>query len=112
MLEALRMLSLPRILNIPQKCQNSALSAVFFKNTFDSWTGTEERKEFKRTRVEEAPAGEPLVAVTVTEDEKKHRRAGTRREGEQKKTWQPAWDPKVGVRKQIWQLFPVWRGPS
>ena len=24
----------------------------------------------KRTKVEEAPAGEPLVAVTVTEDEK------------------------------------------
>ena len=46
------------------------MPADFFKNTFDSWTGTEERKEFKRTRVEEAPAGEPLVAVTVTETRK------------------------------------------
>ena len=34
----------------------------------------------KRTRVGEAPAGEPLVAVTVTEEEKVAG-AGTRREG-------------------------------
>ena len=53
---------LPRILNIPQKCQNPA----FFLNTIASWTGTEERTELKRTRVGEAPAGEPLVAVTVS----------------------------------------------
>ena len=35
----------------------------------------------QRGGVGEAPAGEPLVAVTVTEDEKS-RGAGTRREGD------------------------------
>ena len=48
--------------------KSSVARGFFFKNTFG--TGTEERKELKRTRVGEAPAGEPLVAVTVTEDEK------------------------------------------
>ena len=54
----------------PQSAKIQRCPRIFFKNTFDSWTGTEERKELKRTRVGEAPAGEPLVAVTVTEDEK------------------------------------------